>query len=62
MYKKKGDFDSDYAVRYKENKTDFDTVRKDVTALFGLKTPNSIEQPESLVLTQYEYDKKKEVY
>lgn len=32
-------FDSDYVAKYKENKTDFDTVLKDVTALFGLKAP-----------------------
>ncbi|MGI5959378.1 MAG: alkaline phosphatase [Massiliimalia sp.] len=32
-------FDSDYVAKYKENKTDFDTVMKDVTALFGLKAP-----------------------
>lgn len=55
-------FDSDYVARYKENKTDFDTVMKDVTALFGLKAPNGTEEPGSLVLTQYEYDKLKEAY
>ena len=32
-------FDSDYVAGYKENKTDFDTVMKDVTELFGLKAP-----------------------
>lgn len=71
-------FDSDYVAGYKENKTDFDTVMKDVTALFGLKAPVSSEEelqqkdnanqhPEStddgsLVMTQYEYDKLKEAY
>ena len=71
-------FDSDYVAGYKENKTDFDTVMKDVTELFGLKAPVSAEEstqqkdsadkhPEStddgsLVMTQYEYDKLKEAY
>lgn len=32
-------FDSDYVSKYKEEKTDFDTVMKDVTELFGLKAP-----------------------
>lgn len=32
-------FDSDYVSAYKENKTDFDTVMKDVTELFGLQVP-----------------------
>ena len=34
-------FDSDYVAAYKENKTDFDTVMKDVTELFGLVAPAS---------------------
>lgn len=71
-------FDSDYVAGYKENKTDFDTVMKDVTELFGLQAPVSHEtstqqkdsadmHPESnndgnLVMTQYEYDKLKEAY
>lgn len=32
-------YDSDYVAAYKENKTDFDTVMKDVTELFGLTAP-----------------------
>ncbi len=32
-------FDSDYVSAYKENKTDFATVMKDVTELFGLQAP-----------------------
>ncbi|MGN0250547.1 MAG: alkaline phosphatase [Oliverpabstia sp.] len=32
-------FDSDYVSKYKEEKTDFDTIMKDVTALFGLQVP-----------------------
>lgn len=39
-------FDSDYVAGYKENKTDFDTVMKDVTELFGLAAPEG-EQTES---------------
>lgn len=35
-------YDSDYVAAYKENKTDFDTVMKDVTALFGLTAPSGI--------------------
>lgn len=34
-------FDSDYVTKYKENKTDFDTVMKDVTELFGLTAPTA---------------------
>ena len=71
-------FDSDYVAGYKENKTDFDTVMKDVTELFGLQAPVSDDtatqqkdsadmHPEStndgsLVMTQYENDKLKEAY
>ena len=32
-------FDSDYVSKYKEEKTDFDTIMKDVTELFGLQAP-----------------------
>lgn len=34
-------FDSDYVTKYKENKTDFDTVMEDVTELFGLQAPQA---------------------
>lgn len=34
-------FDSDYVSKYKEEKTDFDTVMKDITELFGLKAPTA---------------------
>ena len=63
---------------YKENKTDFDTVMKDVTELFGLTAPtgaaetteqkdNADSHPESddngtLEMTQYEYDQLKAAY
>ena len=55
---------------YKENKTDFDTVMKDITELFGLQAPNGEaeatnqadskdvhpegEEGGSLVMTDYE--------
>ena len=71
-------FDSDYVTAYKENKTDFDTVMKDVTELFGLTAPtgaaetteqkdNADSHPESddngtLEMTQYEYDQLKAAY
>ena len=40
-------YDSDYVSGYKENKTDFETVMKDVTELFGLQGPagTDSEQP-----------------
>lgn len=34
-------FDSDYVEGYKANSTDFDTVMKDITKLFGLTAPGS---------------------
>ena len=71
-------FDSDYVTKYKENKTDFADVMKDVTELFGLKAPEDAKEqsqkkdsadkhPESeddgsLVMTQYEYERLKEAY
>lgn len=71
-------FDSDYVSGYKENKTDFDTVMKDVTELFGLQAPAEVKEvskqadskdvhPESedtgsLVMTEYEYNKLKAAY
>lgn len=71
-------FDSDYVSAYKENKTDFDTVMKDITELFGLQAPDGEEaaanqadskdqHPESedtgsLVMTDYEYGKLKAAY
>ena len=40
-------FDSDYVTGYKENKTDSDTVMKDVTELFGLKAPETEGESET---------------
>ncbi len=34
-------FDSDYVTKYKENKTPFEDVMKDITKLFGLKAPSA---------------------
>lgn len=71
-------YDSDYVVSYKKNKTNFDQVRKDIEALFGLKAPMDDEESTSqkdtadfhkkskkngrLVMTQYEYDQLKKAY
>lgn len=45
-------FDSDYVAKYKENKTPFEEVMKDVEKLFGLKMSGA--QDDKLVLTEYE--------
>ncbi|MDO5142042.1 MAG: alkaline phosphatase [Eubacteriales bacterium] len=45
-------FDSDYVAAYKENKTPFEDVLKDVEALFGLKAAGDAD--DKLVLTDYE--------
>lgn len=71
-------FDSDYVSKYKENKTDFDTVMNDVTELFGLAAPDGSSDgtsakdsadlhPESndtgaLSVTDYEYSLLKTAY
>lgn len=71
-------FDSDYVTKYKEKKTDFDTVMKDITELFGLQAPSgdssssekkdsADKHPESedtgsLVMTDYEYQLLKDAY
>ena len=63
---------------YKENKTDFDTVMKDITELFGLQAPQGEaeatnqadskdvhpegEESGTLVMTDYEYNKLKAAY
>ena len=53
-------FDSDYVSAYKENKTSFADVLKDVEALFGLKTQG--EEDDKLVLTAYEQSQLKTAY
>ena len=53
-------FDSDYVANYKENKTSFEDVMKDVTKLFGLKTQG--EEGDKLVLTEYELEQLRAAY
>ena len=53
-------FDSDYVAAYKENKTSFEDVMKDVTELFGLKTEG--EEGDKLVLTDYELEQLRAAY
>lgn len=53
-------YDSDYVAAYKENKTSFEDVLKDVEALFGLKTAG--EEGDKLVLTEYETSLLKTAY
>ncbi|MBQ3513059.1 MAG: alkaline phosphatase [Lachnospiraceae bacterium] len=53
-------YDSDYVAAYKENKTSFEDVLKDIEELFGLKT--SGEEDDKLVLTEYETQQIKNAY
>ena len=53
-------YDSDYVAAYKENKTSFEDVLKDIEALFGLKA--SGEEDDKLVLTDYEKEQIKTAY
>ncbi|RHR09120.1 alkaline phosphatase [Pseudoflavonifractor sp. AF19-9AC] len=53
-------FDSDYVASYKENKTSFEDVLKDVEELFGLKTEG--EEGDKLVLTEYEQEQLRAAY
>ena len=53
-------YDSDYVAKYKENKTSFEDVLKDVEALFGLKTQG--EEGDKLVLTAYELEQLRAAY
>ena len=53
-------FDSDYVAKYKEDKTPFAEVLKDVEKLFGLKV--SGEEGDKLVLTEYELSQLKAAY
>lgn len=53
-------FDSDYVAAYKENKTSFEDVLKDIEALFGLKTQG--EEGDKLVLTAYEQEQLRAAY
>lgn len=53
-------YDSDYVTAYKENKTSFEDVLKDVEELFGLKV--SGDENDKLVLTDYEKEQLKRAY
>jgi len=53
-------YDSDYVASYKENKTSFEDVLKDVEKLFGLKTKG--EAGDKLVLTDYELQQLRAAY
>ena len=53
-------FDSDYVAAYKERKTPFADVLRDVEALFGLKA--SGEEGDRLVLTEYELEQLRTAY
>lgn len=56
-------YDSDYVSNYTKGITDFDEVMKDITSLFGLKTPESKgTEADTLVLTESEYEKLKTAY
>lgn len=59
-------FDSDYVSNYKKNSTSFDDVMKDITKLFGLKSPSSNENDSSknggLYLTKWEYERLQKAY
>ena len=53
-------YDSDYVAKYKENKTSFEDVLKDIESLFGLKTQG--EAGDKLVLTAYELEQLRAAY
>ncbi len=53
-------YDSDYVAAYKENKTSFKDVLKDIEQLFGLKAKG--EEGDKLVLTAYEKEQIKTAY
>ena len=53
-------YDSDYVTAYKENKTSFEEVLKDIEELFGLKTGG--EEGDKLVLTDYEIEQLRIAY
>ena len=53
-------YDSDYVAGYKENKTPFEEVLKDIETLFGLKVQG--EEGDKLVLTAYELEQLRAAY
>lgn len=59
------DFNIEYVTKYKENKTDFDTVMADITELFGLTAPVlTFTEPKagSMEMSAYEYQQLKDAY
>ncbi|KXL52102.1 alkaline phosphatase 4 precursor [Anaerotignum neopropionicum] len=57
-------YDSDYVAKYKENKTPFETVLKDIKTNFGLTTASdkTVSADSKLILTDYELKKLKAAY
>lgn len=57
-------FNQEYIAKYKESKTDFATVLKDIKDNFGLMTGDdvAISENSSLVLTEYEVELLEEAY
>lgn len=53
-------YDSDYVASYKENKTSFEDVMKDIENLFGLKS--SGEAGDKLLLSEYEIEQLRLAY
>ncbi|RDU22056.1 alkaline phosphatase [Anaerosacchariphilus polymeriproducens] len=57
-------FDKEYVSKYKENKTDFSTVLKDIKDNFGLMSSDDADAAKepSIVFTEYELNLLKEAY
>lgn len=57
-------YDEEYVSKYKENRTPFHTVLKDIKENFGLMTKDDIDAAKDslLVLTDYEYAQLKKAY
>lgn len=57
-------YDSDFVSKYKEERTPFETVLKDIKTYFGLMTANDPDATEdsTLVLTDYELGRLKSAY
>lgn len=53
-------YDEDYVEAYRENKTSFEDVLKDIEELFGLKTEG--DEDDKLVLTDYEKEQLRVAY
>lgn len=55
-------FDEEYVASYVEKQTSFADAMKDVTSLFGLLMPETVEGAETLVLNEYELSELQEAY